>query len=293
MKKIVFGLLASLVFVACNPAVKQTEVVAEPTQPGPSATPLPTETAVPPTPEPTTTLVPEPNLSPEEMSEQLFTAIEASDLETIEALIEAGVDLSLNNERNQPVLNVAQRQENPLPMIELLVSAGADVDATDRLGNTALILAATGTDDKVEIVSYLLEQGATVNAIGGGGATALIMAAQNGNTAVAEQLILAGADINYQDDTQYQQAPIHWAARNGQFEILKLLLDAGVNIDAVENTNSSAIFYAAYYGHPDIVDHLIDAGADLTIRDTGGKTALSWANGQEIAQMISDAGGTE
>ncbi len=298
---LIVNLLFLVCLTACNPTSEPAEVAQEPTQPSPSATPLPTDTAVPeptviPTETPTATPIPEPTVSPEELSAQFFTAITENDLAAVSELITEGIDPNLKNNASQPALILAQNQDDPMPIIDLLVEAGADIEVTDRLGTTPLIRAAADKNDKVALVSYFLEKGAAVDATTSGGATALILAVQNNNTAVVEYLIAAGADVNHQDDSQYQLRPIHWAARKGYLDSLKLLLDAGVDIDSVEGTKSSAIFWAAYQGHEAVVEHLLSAGADLTLRDNVGETVLYWAKYQgedEIAQMIIDAGGTE
>ena len=74
----------------------------------------------------------------------------------------------------------------------LLLQAGATVDAVDDDGWTALHVAAQG--GYLSIVNLLLQAGATVDAVGDGGRTALHFAAYAGKIQVVEALLNAGAD---------------------------------------------------------------------------------------------------
>jgi len=78
-------------------------------------------------------------------------------------------------------------------LIELL-KEGADVNAVDPSGFTALVYASGGNS---EAVSILLNAGARVNTSAGG--EALITAAASGKSVNLQLLLKAGADPNYRD----------------------------------------------------------------------------------------------
>lgn len=75
-----------------------------------------------------------------------------------------------------------------------LLRAGIDVDARDRHGQTALMLAAQRGHG--EIAALLVEAGADLNVAAKYNLTALMLAVVAGHAAVARVLILAGADLD-------------------------------------------------------------------------------------------------
>jgi ankyrin repeat protein len=77
-----------------------------------------------------------------------------------------------------------------------LIRAGADVDARDRYGQTALMLAAQRGHH--EIVELLVARGAALDVTAKYGLTALMLAIVAGHPAVARVLARAGADLRVQ-----------------------------------------------------------------------------------------------
>ena len=85
-------------------------------------------------------------------------------------------------------------------MIENLIKFGADVNAENEDGNTALMTAATLNNDP-EVMNVLINAGADVNAKAIYGTTALMCAAiNNSNPEVVKALINAGADLFAKDN---------------------------------------------------------------------------------------------
>lgn len=77
------------------------------------------------------------------------------------------------------------------PTIGRLLTEGADVDARDRYGQTALMLAAK--HGRREVVRILLDHGAALDATAKFGLSALMLAAVNRHDEIARQLVDAGA----------------------------------------------------------------------------------------------------
>ncbi|HET9675114.1 MAG TPA: ankyrin repeat domain-containing protein [Gaiellaceae bacterium] len=108
----------------------------------------------------------------------------------------------------------------------LLVERGADVHAVSpTFGDvTPLHSAAAASAESARIVHLLLEAGADPNARQGGGFTALHAAAQNGDTAMATDLLEHGADPTLATDDG--RTPLSIAEEQGHGEVAALLREA-------------------------------------------------------------------
>ena len=109
----------------------------------------------------------------------------------------------------------------------------------------------------------------------------LAMATKANFVEIVRLLVEACVDINYQDDRG--ETALHVAARFGHDECAKLLLEGNsvqkADTELVEKTYAwSALFVACVDGNPGVVDVLIDAGADLDKLDSSGWTAKEHAS---------------
>ncbi len=91
-------------------------------------------------------------------------------------------------------------------------------------------------------------------------------AVKSGNLAAVKSILDANpAAVRARDQNQY--TPLIWAARKGQLAVLKLLLERGADINAVNKWNNTALHWAAYNGLVPIVEYLCQKGAKLDIRE--------------------------
>ena len=78
---------------------------------------------------------------------------------------------------------------------------------------------------------------------------------------IAKKLSEEGADFNSVD---YRgRAPIHIASISGNLEAVRYLLDQSVNLDMIDNSGQSSLFYACINRHEKIVDLLVEKGATV------------------------------
>lgn len=70
---------------------------------------------------------------------------------------------------------------------------------------------------------------------------------------------------------------IHWAALGGNDYLLQYLIDGGSPVDPLDDTNSSPLILAASAGKYDVVKLLIGKGANVDLKTTGGQSALQYA----------------
>jgi ankyrin repeat protein len=119
--------------------------------------------------------------------------------------------------------------------VKSLLQLGANVNATDGLGYSALIdvEACQGhiAPTRVELVELLIGTGATVNLRSGNGSAALMYAARNGDTEAVNALLKNGAEVNI-PDKEGETALMKAAANSCNEETVRALLSAGADLSA-------------------------------------------------------------
>jgi len=86
-------------------------------------------------------------------------------------------------------------------------------------------------------------------------------------------LIDRGEDVNQWDEIQ-GETPLHCASRLRKPEAVGLLLDAGADINGLNQDEETPLHVACTRGYTAIVRLLLDRGADVNIRDALEETAL-------------------
>ena len=93
------------------------------------------------------------------------------------------------------------------------------------------------------------------------------------NLNLVSDLIALGANVNWQDEENYNYTPLHYAARFGKVEIVRMLIDAKANLNVQDEEGWTPLHVAAWNGEVKIARMLIEAGADETILNDDG---LRW-----------------
>lgn len=205
-----------------------------------------------------------------------------NDGESAGLLLGAGADPNLANEFQMTPLSEACTNASA-EMVRLLLQAGAKPNTPIATGETPLMTCArTGN---VEAVKWLLEFGASVNAAEPSqGQTALMWAIAEKHSDVVKALIDAKADLKAR--TKQGFFPIHFAARVGDVESLRMLLAAGVDVNLLTQGEGagrgggspgySPLLVATMRAQADTVEYLLEHGADPNI-EAAGMTPLHWA----------------
>jgi len=225
----------------------------------------------------------------------LLLAVENGHFELAIALVEAGADP--NDQRSG---------FTPLHAISWVRKP----DASD-VGDPAPI--GSGRLTSLQFVRVLVERGANVNArlgkgvprppasatlLGTEGATPFLMAADRADVPLMRELLKAGADPllpNADKSTPLMAAaglgtsdPLEEAGTEDEaLDAVKMLLDLGADINAVDNKGDTAMHGAAYGNFPMIVQLLAEHGADIDIwkrPDTEGRTPLYIAEGYKAGR---------
>jgi ribosomal protein L17 len=168
-----------------------------------------------------------------------------------------------------------------------LLSEGADLEARDRAGRTALLLATHG--NHVEVARLLIAAGADVNAKDAISDTPYLYAGAEGHNEILKMTLAAGADLA--STNRYGGVALIPAAHHGHPETVKILLGTTININHINRLGWTALIEAVILSdggpvHTEIVRLLVDAGADVNIPDREGVTPLAHARSRGYAQMI-------
>jgi ankyrin repeat protein len=161
----------------------------------------------------------------------LMYAAEVGSLEAMRLLIERGADVNARNAFGSTALMWSVSDP---ARVRLLLDHGAQVNTVARSGRTALIVAAF-TNPSAEVVRLLLAKGAKVDVMDARHVTPLNAGTFGNDTATVRVLLDAGADLET-PDTFIGLTPLMNAAGNRNLEAVKLLVAKGAKVNAVSKT---------------------------------------------------------
>ncbi len=176
-----------------------------------------------------------------------------------------------------------------------LTVAGALViaSAVPRAGLVDSALADAAMRGDTAAISKLLSSGADVNAAQGDGMTALHWAALNGDAPLVGTLLSAKAAVDPTTRLAHY-TPLHLAASRGHGDVVTRLLAAGAKPDAVTDTGVQPLHFAAQAGDVASVTALLAKGVDVNAVDaTHGRTPLVFAatgNRLEVMSLLISRG---
>ena len=214
---------------------------------------------------------------------------------------------------NTPLLWSVRRKD--IESVRLLLDAGVDTDGSSSIdGNSALCLAAE--QGSLEMVETLLgNEDINVNHCNARGWSALMLAVSNGHCAIVK-IMLKRDDIKVDICSQHgAETALHLAIRNGSADIVenlanhpgfdlncclfdgvygllvfairfsnlvmvKILVEAGADIEIRDRFNATPIFRAIDYAKPEIVEYLLNRGANWKALDLFGRGLLHSAAGK-------------
>ena len=244
---------------------------------------------------------------PKKDDQAIITAAMSSEMEMVRLLLERGANPNAELKGTGTALGYAVAIGAPLPLIQMLLTAGADpLRVTNRklpLGASALSLAVISKNKEVidailatlkpgalseaqqfEVLDSLmrgdsasmrraLDSGFKVNAKGPAGWTPLMAAAKSAPPEIVAMLIEAGAEVKARDEAGY--TALHTAAEFGRTEQVALLLKNGADPEAKTKIGQTALHAACSPGGTEeVVAALLKAGAKVNAPDNSGRTAV-------------------
>ena len=242
---------------------------------------------------------PVPSAAGDYQPSSLLEAVLLGNRSAVENFIALGADVNAPEEDGTtPLMRAVHGRFTDIA--KRLIDSGANVAARNRYGVTALYLAARGGD--AATTRELLVAGIDANTALPGGETALMTAARSGHTDVVGVLLtgssaiesladLAGnaavtersgyapvesagygdterraiprhrADVNAREQ-RYGDTALMWAAVAGHVDVVRLLIEAGADVRAVDDEGVTALHLARAKGHAEVAAALLAAGAN-------------------------------
>lgn len=209
-------------------------------------------------------------LAAAENDERLVEAVKSRDRAAARALVDERVDVNAPQADGATPLHWAAHWDD-LETADLLIAAGARVDAANDYGVAPIALAST--NGSLAMVERLLGAGADPNAADEHGAAPLMFAARTGNLDVIDALLAAGAEVDVRDDAHGQTA-LMWAASAGHTEALRRLIAAGADVQASSASGYTPLLFAVRENREAAVLLLLERQADVNAAAADGTTAL-------------------
>lgn len=212
----------------------------------------------------------------------IYYAIRFKNEKMVEYLLNKGAKTyEVNDMGNLLILAVQKDLENVA--LKFIESKQFKLNTKSDSYKTALHYAVNNKN--LKLVKALLENGATATALGDGNLTPLHIACEKNLYEIADLLLKHGANPNIHEmeslsnlasdlkgrrNGRMARTPLHYAASEADLKLVKLLVEAGANVNSIAYNDRSPLHYSAYRGANDIVSYLVSKGADVNYR---GKTS--------------------
>ena len=197
----------------------------------------------------------------------VVAAVREGDLEKLQALISADATLANARDENGVSAVLLAHYRRQSEMVKLLTSAKSRLDVFEA--------AALGRPD--ELREGLQEDPSLIQAWSPDGFTALHLACFFGSEGAARLLLERGAEVALPSRNSMRVTPLNSAAASGQLAVVKMLLERGAPVNAVQHGGWTALHSAANNGDVEMVKLLLAGGADRTLRSDDGRTARDMA----------------
>jgi ankyrin repeat protein len=226
-------------------------------------------------------------------------------LNIAEYLIEQGVPINEKDSTGTTALISAVKNGHP-EIVQLLLAKGADPNIQEDGGLKATALMQAASSNNVSITSNLINRGANVDATDVNGDTAINWATFNGNVDVMKLLVQNGVDLEikskhgmpvdvafrlwhadsvaevfkeagFGDRLAKEEMKLILAIENEDIQSIKRILSKGTSPNMVDELGSPLLHLASEKGNQKVVELLFAEGADLNKLNRVGQSALAIA----------------
>ncbi|XP_041134296.1 caskin-1-like [Polyodon spathula] len=219
-------------------------------------------------------------------------------MELISLLLEAQATVDIKDQKGMRPLHYAAWQGKVEPM-KMLLKSGSSVNSQSDEGQIPLHLAAQ--HGHYGVSEMLLQHQSNPCIVDNAGKTPLDLACEFGRVGVVQLLLSSSMSAALLEPKPGETtdpnstSPLHQAAKNGHIDIIRLLLQAGIDINRLTHAGT-ALHEAALCGKTEVVRLLLDNGINAQVRNTYSQTALDIVNqftatqaSKEIKQLLRDA----
>ena len=232
----------------------------------------------------------------------LHEAIKKGHIETAKLLLDKGADVNAKGEWGKYVPLYESIKQGELEIAKLLIRKGADVNPKFQFDICNLVPLAI-EKGSLELARLLIEKGASVDnfyicTIRGGASVRgarggekelkyipiLSWAIERGYVEIVKLLIERGIDINAK--TNDEATPLDIAFDKDYTEIVKLLLEKGADANAKNKNGETLLHRAVGEGHLVVVKLLLEKGADIHAKDSSDSTPLHMRVGRRMRESI-------
>ncbi|XP_071965934.1 uncharacterized protein [Antedon mediterranea] len=224
----------------------------------------------------------------------LHHAALSGNINVLHCLLESNlVIVDIKDNKGMRPLHYAAWQGKLEPVV-LLLKAGASPNEVSLEGDTPLHQASQYGSYRVAEV--LLQFYADPTVKNKAGKTSLDLAAEFGKLEVVNLLLRSPQSMDLISPKTHMNVsmhtPLHLAAKNGHSDVIKVLVEAGVDIN-METHNGTALHEASLFGKSEVVRLLISYGINVRQKNSHGQTALDIVNkftstkaAQDVKQML-------
>ncbi|XP_040508708.1 protein phosphatase 1 regulatory subunit 12B isoform X5 [Gallus gallus] len=229
-----------------------------------------------------------------------LAACSSGDTEEVKRLLGRGARINTTNVDGLTALHQACIDEN-LDMVKFLVENGANVNQQDNEGWTPLH--AVASCGYLNIAEYLISHGANVAAVNSEGEVPSDIAEEAAmKDLLLEQVKKQGVDLDLARKEEEQQmlqdarqwlnsgriedvkqpqtgaTALHVASAKGYSEVMRLLIQAGFNLNVQDNDGWTPLHAAAHWGVKEACSILAEALCDMDVRNKLGQTPFDVAD---------------
>jgi len=201
------------------------------------------------------------NAEDKEGKTPLHYAVELKSKDIVEYLLKSGANPNSTDNKLMSPLHYAARLGSST-IVKLLLNYGAERNLQDEKGNFPIHYASM--HDDVDLFKLFVEglEDSPINWTNAMKQNSLHIAVWHSNTELVK-FILSLDKVNINSKDKVGRTPLHYAARNGNLEIVELLIKYGAKVSSSSITNEEPLHEAVYKGHLEVAKFLLDKGAKV------------------------------